>query len=119
MPVAEQVVEAPKIILENIPSRRSAREPQLAEQLVDVPTLSTALVLAPRVEDQLVEVPPIVPHVVPQSFFAGADGYGWAQISGPVGSTGGGLAPPTHSGPLPPPPPPPLPPGHTTKVRAG
>ena len=31
VPVAEQVIEVPKIILENIPSRLSCREPQLAE----------------------------------------------------------------------------------------
>ena len=34
-PVAEQVIEVPKIILKNIPSRRLARDPQLAEQLVE------------------------------------------------------------------------------------
>ena len=87
IPVAEQVFEVPKIILEKIPSRCSVREPQLAEQLVDVPTTSPALVPAPRMEDQLVEVPPIVPHVVPQSFFAGTGGYVWSQIFGPP--TGG------------------------------
>ena len=37
--VAEQVFDVPKIILENIPSRRFCREPQLAEQLVEVPTV--------------------------------------------------------------------------------
>ena len=45
--VAEQVIEVPKIkiILEDIPSRLSCREKQLAEQLVEVPTvLSLALV---------------------------------------------------------------------------
>ena len=73
--VGEQVIEVPRIILESIPSRRSVREPQLAEQLVDVPTPSPTLVPAPRVEDQLVEVPPIVTHIVPQSFFVGTDGY--------------------------------------------
>ena len=39
--VAEQVIDVPKIILKNIPSRRSCREPQLAEQLVEVPTILT------------------------------------------------------------------------------
>ena len=73
--VHEQVVEVPKIFVEDIPSPLSLHEPQLAEQLVEVP----------RMEDQLVEVSPIVLHVVPQSFFVGADGYGWAQISGPTG----------------------------------
>ena len=39
--VAEQVIDVPKIILENISSRRLCREPQLAEQLVVVPTILT------------------------------------------------------------------------------
>ena len=39
--VAEQVIDVPKIILENISSRRLCREPQLAEQLVEVPTIRT------------------------------------------------------------------------------
>ena len=38
VPVAEQVIEVLKIILENIPSRRLVRDPQPAEQLLDVPT---------------------------------------------------------------------------------
>ena len=37
--VAEQVIEVPKIIIERIPPRTSVREPQLAEQLVEVPTI--------------------------------------------------------------------------------
>ena len=37
--VAEQVIDVPKIILENIPSRRLCRDTQLAEQLVEVPTI--------------------------------------------------------------------------------
>ena len=37
--VPEQVIDVPKIILENIPSRRLCREPQLAEHLVEVPTV--------------------------------------------------------------------------------
>ena len=73
--VPEQVIEVPKIFVDDIPSRLSVREPQLA--------------------DQLVEVPPIVPHVVPQSFFAAADGYVWRQLSGPTGAYWwmGGLLP--------------------------
>ena len=38
VPVAEQVIDVPKIFPEEIPSRLSCRELQLAEQLVDVPT---------------------------------------------------------------------------------
>ena len=38
-PVAEQVIDVPKILLEDIPERRLCREPQLVEQLVEVPTI--------------------------------------------------------------------------------
>ena len=37
--VAEQDIDVPKIILETIPSRRLCRDTQLAEQLVEVPTI--------------------------------------------------------------------------------
>ena len=37
--VAEQVIDVPKISLEDIPTRTPAREPQLAEQWVEVPTI--------------------------------------------------------------------------------
>ena len=85
VPVAEQVIEVPKIILENIPSRRLVRDPQVAEQLVDVPSPSPAHVPVPRMEDHLVEVPQIVTHIVPQSFFVSTDGHVWSQLSGPSG----------------------------------
>ena len=75
VPVAEQVIEVPKIIL----------DPQLAEQSVAVPTPFPAHVLVPRMEDQLVEVPQIVTHIVPRSFFVSTDGYIWCQLRGPVG----------------------------------
>ena len=38
-PVAEQVIDVPKISLEDIHVRRLCREPQLVEQLVEVPTV--------------------------------------------------------------------------------
>ena len=38
-PVAEQVIDVPKIILEDIPTRTPVRDPQLVEQLVEVPSL--------------------------------------------------------------------------------
>ena len=31
------------------------------------------------------EVPPIVPRIVPQSFFVSTEGYVWSQLSGPAG----------------------------------
>ena len=81
---------------------------------MEVPTPSPALVLAARVEDQLVEVPPIVPHVVSQSFLARADGCGWAQISEPTGVYFLRWAPPTPY--VDSPSPPPLPqPGKTAR----
>ena len=94
LPDVEQVIEVPKILQHTVSQRSSLQEPQLAEQLVDVPTPSPALAPVPQMEHQLVEVPPIVPQLV--GFFAGADGYVWRQLSGP---TGGGWAPLTPSGP--------------------
>ena len=85
VPVAEQGIEVPKIIFENIPPRRLVREPQLAEQLVEVPTPSPAHVPVPRMEDQLVEVPQIETHIVPRSFFVGTDEHIWCQLRGPAG----------------------------------
>ena len=39
LPVAEQAIDVPRIIFEDIPSRTPLREPQLTEQLVEVPTI--------------------------------------------------------------------------------
>ena len=39
VPVAEQVFDVPKMFIERIPPRTSVREPQLAEQLVEAPTI--------------------------------------------------------------------------------
>ena len=49
-PVAEQVIDVPKIIIELIPPRTSVREPQWAEQLVEVPTVLCFL-------KQIVDIP--------------------------------------------------------------
>ena len=38
-PVAEQVIDVPKIILEDISARLLCRESQLVEKLVEVPTI--------------------------------------------------------------------------------
>ena len=80
VPVAEQVIDVPKIILENVPPRRLVRDPQLAEQLVAVPTPFPAHVPVPRMEDQLVEVPQT--HIVPRSFFLSTDRNIWCQLRG-------------------------------------
>ena len=55
-PVAEQVIDVPKISLEDIPARRLCREPQLVEQLVEVPTTVSFSSLQRTVE-QLVDIP--------------------------------------------------------------
>ena len=55
-PVAEQDIEVPKIIIERIPPRSSVREPQLAEQLVEVPTIVSFSSLQRTVE-QNVDIP--------------------------------------------------------------
>ena len=55
-PVAEQVIDVPKISLEDIPVRRLCREPQLVEQLVEVPTIASYSSLQRTVE-QNVDIP--------------------------------------------------------------
>ena len=39
LPVPEQVIEVPKILLDDVPIRAVLRDPQLVEQLVEVPTI--------------------------------------------------------------------------------
>ena len=56
-PVAEQVIDVPKISLEDIPARRLCREPQLAEQLVEVPTVVSYSSLLQRTVEQHVDIP--------------------------------------------------------------
>ena len=53
IPVPEQVIEVPKILIDDISVRTLVREPQLAEQLVEVPTIlsflnQTAYIPVPR-----------------------------------------------------------------------
>ena len=55
--VAQQVIDVPKIILENIPVRTLVGEPQLAEQLVEVPPI-----LTPSFLRMLQNVDTPVPH---------------------------------------------------------
>ena len=56
-PVAVQVIDVPKISLEDIPARRLCREPQLVEQLVEVPTVVSFSSLLQRTVDQHVDIP--------------------------------------------------------------
>ena len=89
LPDDEQVIEVPKILPHTVLQRSSLQEPQMVDQLVTAPTNPDTVLCvftrspAPPMEDQLVEVPPIVPQLV--GFFAGADGYVWRQLSGPTG----------------------------------
>ena len=54
--VPELVIEVPKFIIEDVPMRTSVPEPQLAEQLVEVPTILSHSSLQRSVE-QLVDIP--------------------------------------------------------------
>ena len=56
IPVAKQVIDVPKIFIERIPPRTSVREPQLAEQLVEVPTIVSFSSLQ-RIMEQTVDIP--------------------------------------------------------------
>ena len=90
LPDVEQVIEVPKILQHTVLQRSSLQEPQMVDQLVTVPTNPDTVLCVfsrspvPLLEDQLVEVPPIVPQLV--GFFAGDDGYVWRQLSGPTGA---------------------------------
>ena len=56
MSVPEQVIEVPKILPEGVPVRAVLRDPQLAEQLVEVPTIVSYSWLQLRLE-QNVDIP--------------------------------------------------------------
>ena len=56
IPVAEQVIDMPKIIIEGIWPRTSVREPQLAEQLAGAPTIVSYSWLQ-RIMEQNVNIP--------------------------------------------------------------
>ena len=55
-PISEQVIEVPKFIIDDIPTRTSVPEPQMAEQLVEVPTVISYFSLQRSVE-QHVDIP--------------------------------------------------------------
>ena len=56
LPVPEQVFEVPKILLDDVPVRTAVRDTQLAEQLVEVPTIVSYSSLRRTVE-QHVDIP--------------------------------------------------------------
>ena len=56
LPVPEQVIEVPKIVPEDVPMCAVLRDPQLVEQLVEVPTIVSNSWLQQRME-QNVDIP--------------------------------------------------------------
>ena len=94
--VLVQVIDVPKIFIERIPPRTSVREPQLAEQLVEVPTI-VSFSLLQWIMEQTVDIP--VPqaggrHADLQGFLRGQSSTGVEQI---VDIPGGGLHRPGQS----------------------
>ena len=57
VPIAEQVIEVPKISCSPCPSRSLVPEPQSAEQLVEVPTVLSPTRIALRIAEQIVATP--------------------------------------------------------------
>ena len=98
MPVPEQVIEVPKILLDDVPMRTAVRDAQLAEQLVEVPTTASFSSLQRTVE-QNVDMP-VPGH---GGRFAGLQGFQteqsstapWAQIVDILVSGGGPRGSPT------------------------
>ena len=56
LPVPEQVIEVPKILLDDVPKRTAVRDTKLAEQLVEVPTIVSYSLLQLTTE-QNVDIP--------------------------------------------------------------
>ena len=56
-PMAVQVVEVPKILVDVIPARSLVPEPQTAEQLVEVPTVLSPTRIALQIAEQIVDTP--------------------------------------------------------------
>ena len=77
LPDVEQVIEVPKIILHQVPQRAVPREPQLEEQLVDVPV--------PSVREVTIMAP-----------FVDTAGRMWYWLSGPDGEYTWWLAGTSH-----------------------
>ena len=57
LPIAEQVVEVPKISCSPCPSRSPIPEPQPAEQLLEVPTVLSPTRIALQIAEQIVDTP--------------------------------------------------------------
>ena len=57
LPVPEQVIEVPKILLDDVPARTVVRDTQLVEQLVEVPTIVSFSSLQQRTVEQIFDIP--------------------------------------------------------------
>ena len=57
LPISEQVIEVPKISCSSCPSRSPIPEPELAEQLVEVPTVLSPTRIALQIAEQIVDTP--------------------------------------------------------------
>ena len=62
--VPELVIAVPKISLDVIPLRTLVPEPQLADQLVEVPTVLTPTRIAVQIAEQIVDTPVRLPESV-------------------------------------------------------
>ena len=76
LPVPEQDIEVPKILLDDVPMRTAVHDTQLAEQLVEVPTIVSYSSLQ-RIMEQHVDIP--VPGGGGPSF--GLQGFSYGQSS--------------------------------------
>ena len=85
--VAEQVIEVPKLALPGRAVPRAAlSEPQLVEQLVDVPTVLSFSMLQQRIPEQIVDTP--VPHGRGGGARGGLQGLSQGQGSSAVSGAG-------------------------------
>ena len=55
--VPEQVIEVPKILIEELSVRTPVREPQLAEQLVEAPSIVSLIDVIRQPVEQIVDIP--------------------------------------------------------------
>ena len=74
--VPVQVIEVLKILIDVIPARSLVPEPQVVEQLVDVPTVLTPTRIALQIAEQLVDIP------VPQVSVSGGGHQGFSLWTG-------------------------------------
>ena len=63
-PIAEQVIDVPKIFCSPCPSRSRVPEPQSADQLVEVPTVLSPTRIALQIAEQIVDTPVHLPESV-------------------------------------------------------